>query len=136
MTALLALIPARYLAAIAALILAAGAALAGLALHDHAVRADLVASQTAAQAVADAAQHQRVVAVLGTALADQRAAAERAAQIKEAIGHAADTNDCAGSAAVRAALLGLRGHTDGATGGHPAEPADVPGGTDAAAGGQ
>jgi hypothetical protein len=107
MIALLALVPARYLAAAGLLFGAAGAVVCGMALHDRGVRAQLVATQAAARAAADAAQHQRIVAALGTALADQREAAQRAVEIKEAIAHAPETHGCADSPAVAAALRGL-----------------------------
>jgi hypothetical protein len=106
--ALSAVFQARHLAVV---IVALGLGAVGwswLALHDRSVQTALIAKQAAAQAAADAVQHQRVVAVLGTALAEQRVAAEQGAAIKEEIARVAVTNDCVSSPAIAAALRGLR----------------------------
>ena len=93
-----------YAAGIVAL-LAGGAALWHQ--HDNAVRNALLSQQATAQAAVDAAQHQRVVTVLGTALVEQRDASARLASTLEAIHDAPDTNACIRSLATDAFLRSI-----------------------------
>jgi hypothetical protein len=113
------LIPWRYAALAGAVLAISGTAWGAVALHDRAVRAEQVAEQAAEQAKADLAQQQRIVAALGRQIADRAARAAETQQIKEDIGHAIDTDACAGSEPVTAALHGLHIPAVGATGGHP-----------------
>jgi uncharacterized protein len=106
----------KYAAIAAMLTLFGGVTTTVVVLHDRSVRAELVAQQTAAQAVVDAAQHQRVVAVLGSALAEQRAAAERVSATLEAIHDAPPAKVCIGSAAADAWLRNRADAPPSATG--------------------
>ena len=89
----------RWAGIAAAVLVAIVAASVALVAHDHSVRATLIAKQTAAQAEADATQQRRIVATLGVALAEQRAAAARLSDTLEAIHNAPATNDCTRSPA-------------------------------------
>lgn len=105
--------------------LSAGAAFA-LQAHDAAIRATLIANQSIAQAKSDAEQQQRVVTVLGTALAEQRAADAVATAAKQAIANVPDSQACAESAAIRAAIGGMFRDNPGATAGGARFPIVVP----------
>jgi hypothetical protein len=106
----------------------------GLALHDRAVQARLLASQAAVRAEQAEHQHAAAVAAFGRLLADQSAAGTRDTVIKEAIAHASATDGCANSGAVRAALDGLRGTAAAPAAGRAGGNAGVPGRTTAAPG--
>jgi hypothetical protein len=99
-----------------------GAAWGVLAMHDSAVRAQLVAQQQAAAAAAQADLHQRAVAAFGRLMVTQQAEAQRNDAIAKEVDRAPSTDACLNIPAVNA-LLRLRGGASAGTGGAAAGPA-------------